>query len=57
MIGSSDYCDESNSFPFKLKWKVRFLSMSSKQAQKFVKFLDESLIIFYNAILDFFTVW
>ena len=49
-----DYCDESNSFPFKLKWKVRFLSMSSKQAQKFVKFLDESLIMIYMAILTLF---
>ena len=57
MIGSSDYCDESNSFPFKLKWKVRFLSTRSEQAQKFVKLFDESLIIFYKAILDFFTVW
>ena len=57
LIGRSDYRDESNSFLFKLKWKVRFLSRRSEQAQKFVKFLEETLIIFYNAVLDFFRVW
>ena len=54
LIGRSDYHDESNSFLFKLKWKVRFLSRRSEQAQKFVKFLDESLIMIYMAILTLF---
>ena len=54
LIGRSDYHGESNSFLFKLKWKVRFLSRRSEQAQKFVKFLDESLIMIYMAILTLF---
>ena len=51
---SCGYCDKSNSFPFKLKWEVRFLSKRSEQAQKLVKFLDESLIMIYMAILTLF---